>query len=216
MLGPRVPICLFFCLDCLSAALRPRASRREMMLRRTPARALAAGAQAESELNLVPIMNLVVCLIPMVLFGASFVDLGVVNASTPKFGDVRPVPPNTPEPVKVTVGLSHAGIAIKSDHALPGVAPGEAIEIPRLGDRLDLTRFYNHMVQIRDAHEAVAPLILTADERVPYAEVIRVMDAARHRLEASSYAEDEAFRSARRLRGPEGLLWPDVSLGRAH
>ena len=38
------------------------------------------------DLNLVPIMNLVVCLIPMVLLGTALVKIGVLNVNAPNFG----------------------------------------------------------------------------------------------------------------------------------
>ena len=42
------------------------------------------------DLNLVPIMNLVVCLIPIVLFGMSLVKIGVINVTLPKLGQSAP------------------------------------------------------------------------------------------------------------------------------
>lgn len=169
----------------------------------------------DSELNLVPIMNLVVCLIPMVLFGASFVQLGVINVNTPKFGPLNPGP--APEEIAhVTVGISADRLLIQADRPLPGVeAEGEPLAIPHVGGDLDLRNLYNHLARIKATYPDAAPLTLTADTQIPFEDVVRVMDAARHRLDAEAFADDLAFRSARPLEGTEGLLWPDVVLASA-
>ena len=61
------------------------------------------------ELNLVPIMNLVLCLIPVVLFGTQLVKIGITNISAPKLG---PPPQNQTPPEVKPLGLT---IAIASD-----------------------------------------------------------------------------------------------------
>ena len=61
------------------------------------------------ELNLVPIMNLVLCLIPVVLFGTQLVKIGITNISAPKLG---PPPQNQTPPENKPLGLT---IAVASD-----------------------------------------------------------------------------------------------------
>lgn len=43
--------------------------------------------ETESELNLIPVMNLFVCLIPFLLMAAAFTQMGAVDAETPSRSD---------------------------------------------------------------------------------------------------------------------------------
>ncbi|MFN3202017.1 MAG: ExbD/TolR family protein [Bradymonadia bacterium] len=180
-------------------------------------RAYVRSAEAESELNLVPIMNLVVCLIPMVLFGASFVQLGVVNVNASKFGPAIPSPnPPAEPPVTITLGIGAHGFSIQGDRPLDDAGEQAPIEIPRLETGLDLNALYSVMHQLRARFPEANPLVLTADADVPYADIIRVMDAVRLKLEADQYPTVAEFRAAQAATGPDALLWPDVVLSHAN
>ena len=67
------------------------------------------------ELNLAPIMNMVMILIPLLLMGVVFEQMGVINVSAPKLA-VGPVtedqePPEEP-PLQLTIGISTSGFTI--------------------------------------------------------------------------------------------------------
>lgn len=76
------------------------------------------------ELNLVPIMGLIVILIPMLLLMVVFTKIGVINVNAPKLS-VGPASddPDEPEkkPLNLTIGISEKGYTIA---ATGGVLPG--------------------------------------------------------------------------------------------
>ena len=87
------------------------------------------------DLNLVPIMNLVVCLIPIILYGTVLVKVGVVNVNAPKFGMGKATPSDDEEkPLNLTLGIEETGFRLKAGGAdinqLLGVDPTAAAAAP--------------------------------------------------------------------------------------
>ncbi len=72
------------------------------------------------ELNLAPIMNLVMILIPLLLLSVEFEKMGVINVSAPKLsvGPVTddPTPPEE-QPLNLTIGISNSGFTIAATGA---------------------------------------------------------------------------------------------------
>lgn len=82
--------------------------------------------EPDVELNLAPIMNLVMILIPLLLLSVVFEQMGVINVSAPKLAvgpvDSDPTPPENP-PLQLTVGISTSGFTIAATGAkLPPIA----------------------------------------------------------------------------------------------
>ena len=78
------------------------------------------------DLNLVPIMNLVVCLIPMVLVGMSLVKIGVINVNAPRFGMGQAEPSDDEDkPLGLTIAINTDAHSVKDlDHLRFGVDQG--------------------------------------------------------------------------------------------
>ncbi len=74
---------------------------------------------ADQDLNLAPIMNLVMILIPLLLISIEFEKMGVINVSAPKL-NVGPVDeqdqPEEP-PLNLTIGISTSGFTIAATGA---------------------------------------------------------------------------------------------------
>ncbi len=176
------------------------------------------------DLDLVPIMNLVVCLIPMVLAGTSLVKLGVINVSAPKFGVGGP-PPDEEEqkPLNLTVAIGQDGYRLSAPgtdiNAMLGVpvdptgAAGGGVFIPKKGDDYDFAELYNKMRAMKDKFEAERTINMTADPRLPFKEVVRTMDALRFKLVDKSVSDVAVFRQSKNEMGAGGYpveMWPDV------
>jgi biopolymer transport protein ExbD len=67
------------------------------------------------DLDLVPIMNMVMILIPLLLLSVVFEQMGVINVSAPKLAvgpvDQDPTPPENP-PLQLTIGIFTSGFNI--------------------------------------------------------------------------------------------------------
>jgi biopolymer transport protein ExbD len=181
------------------------------------------------DLNLVPIMNLVVVLIPVVLFGMSLVKIGVVNVNAPKFGMGQAAPADDDKkPLNLTIGIEEAGFRLKAGGAdinqvlgLAAEAPAtpEAMAaaaggllIPKNKDSYDYVDLYGKLVTIKEAFPEESIVNLSADSKIHFKYIIAVMDSIRYRLEQNSYPDAAAFADGMiKVDGNQmSLLWPDV------
>jgi biopolymer transport protein ExbD len=179
------------------------------------------------DLDLVPIMNMVVSLIPVVLVGMSLVKIGVVNVNAPRFGLGQAEPTDDEDkPLGLTIAvaedgfrLSATGADINAELGEPVAAPTDpdmppvpGVFIPKNGEVYNYSELYNKLVKIKDGHPDETIINLTADPKIPFKHVISVLDSMRFQLTEKSYSDAQGFTSASIMldRGQEKLLWPDV------
>lgn len=148
---------------------------------------------SENGLNLAPILNLVMILIPLLLISIEFEQLGVINVSSPGF--VKPITEVAPPPLNLTVAITHTGFQIAArGETLDPVARKDAVGDPE-PSRYDFATLYERILAIKQANPDETTLSLSADEDIPYEMVITTMDSVRY------------------LRGEERAeLFPDVTL----
>jgi biopolymer transport protein ExbD len=74
-------------------------------------------AEEDQELNLAPIMNMVVILIPLLLLSAVFVEVSVINITAPKLsvGPPSNEPPPDEKPLNLTVTIGAKGLFIAAE-----------------------------------------------------------------------------------------------------
>jgi hypothetical protein len=174
-------------------------------------------------------MNLVVCLIPIVLFGMSLVKIGVINVNAPKFGMGQAAPSDDEKkPLNLTVAVAENGfrltaggadinqvlgvaVAQPTDPAAAAGAPAGVV-IPKKKDKYDFVKLYLDLVKIKDAFPDETIINLTADAKIPVKYVVGVIDSMRFRLEGDSFSDMAAFAGASvKMEGNvQQLLWPDV------
>lgn len=180
------------------------------------------------DLNLVPIMNLVVCLIPIVLFGTALVKVGIVNVNAPRFGmGQAEAVEDDKKPLNLTLAIGEDGIRITASGAdinevlglAPAAAPADEAAapaagplIPKKGDQYDYMELYNKLSAIKNRYPEETIVNLTADARIPFKVLIATMDVLRVRLEQDTYEDFGAFQTASMKydQGAPQLLWPDV------
>lgn len=182
------------------------------------------------DLNLVPIMNLVVCLIPMVLLGMSLVKVGVVNVNAPKFGQGAATPEESDKkPLNLTVAVGADGFRLQATadlNAALGTVPAAPspdaaaadptaappVLIPKKGEEYDYVELYNKMKVLKDKFPDESIVNLTAEAKIPFKHLIFVMDSLRVQLANDSYSDLDAFKNAelKYENNQPVLLWPDV------
>ena len=182
------------------------------------------------DLNLVPIMNLVVCLIPMVLLGMSLVKIGFVNVNAPKFGMGAAAPEDTDEkPLNLTIAiaadgyrLTASGADINSIMGLPPLDPTDPAAaaaaaaagptIPKKGELYDYVDLYNKLVAIKKQFPNESIVNMTAERDTHFMYLIGTMDVMRVHLEAETYDDLDSFKAAtpKYEDNQVALLWPDV------
>lgn len=179
------------------------------------------------DLNLVPIMNLVVCLIPMVLFGMSLIKIGVVNVNAPKFGMGAAAPDESDEkPLNLTIAVAADGYRLTAsgadintimglppvDPTNPAAAAAAGPTIPKKGEKYDYVELYNKLVAIKKQFPNESVVNLTAERDTHFKYLIGTMDVMRTYLEADTYDGMDAFQAAsvKYEDNQVALLWPDV------
>lgn len=188
---------------------------------RTAQRARATG-ESPADLNLVPIMNLVVCLIPIVLLGTSLIQVGTVDVEAPRIcASCGGAADTEPLGLRITVGAegfelrAHDRVALHTalmDLLDPTVAEPEHVAIPRKGEALDFVGLYNALVQVKTERPDAVTVSVNAGEGVPWKEVVATLDVARTRLGADHYDDAAALAAAHPRAAGQDLLFPGATL----
>jgi len=162
-------------------------------------------------------MNLVMVLIPAVLYNTQLVKIGMLNVNAPKIGPSPPKPqPNPKKSLNLTVAVGKEGFILKSTsvdlYEVLGMAKpegeNETIKGPLLKKKnqdlenkegkdisqldYDYVALYNALVKLKDLYEDEKLLTLTGDPDTPFKYFIRVMDVVRYRLN-KEYSPVENF-----------------------
>jgi len=118
------------------------------------------GLDEAPELNLAPIMNMVMILIPLLLMGVVFEQMGVINVSAPKLA-VGPVtedqePPEEP-PLQLTIGISTTGFTIAATGSklppIPGCPESSPATVCAKGNA-DIAAMLGEMRSLREKYDA--------------------------------------------------------------
>ena len=162
-------------------------------------------AEADAELNLIPILNLVLMLIPAILITAVFVQIAVINVAAPlldgSIGQPSPAEPPSRQ-LRLTIALTDQGIHIAGSGGLlvgPTAASGaRGPTIPRTASgEQDWAALQRTLIAIKDAFPEETRCIITAEPEIPYAQLVEAMDAARETAD-------------RRLLFPDVVLSPEL------
>lgn len=129
------------------------------------------GTRARKDLNidvpLVPFLDLLLCCVMFLLVTAVWNELGVLNASQLTAGPTMDVPINLPR-IQVTLRIAVDGYVLSST----------------AGDQQELSGHDPHALQKllrarRVVDAAEQPLTITAEDGVPYADLVAAMDVVR-------------------------------------
>ncbi len=150
-----------------------------------------------TELNLVPVMNLVTILIPFLLMAAEFVHLAVIDSTLPAIGkpEVEELDPNEKPPLVLSVHITDEGLTIAgADHVLnpEGAATEgeeeEADKGPTIPckvtpcadiDSYDFAELTRLLDLIKDEYPDDENVILVPESRISYELIVKVMDYTR-------------------------------------
>ena len=142
-------------------------------------------ARKESqEMNLLPVMNLMVILIPALMLGAAFYHLGNIPTSIPDNVPASSDQPQKKDP-KVTVYLK-----VMPDHVkLEGV--GEILDkaatlaldkmLPNVQGKPDLKGIQAHLMSVKTKYPKSDTVWVLPDPTVKYAVLVDIMDVSRER-----------------------------------
>ena len=145
-------------------------------------------AEMSSDVDLVPIMNLVTILIPFLLMASSFVTLAAIDSTLPAIGPPTEASEPDPDKLNLSIAITDEGWTLLGADAVLG-APAEGEErgptvpcskpgcpTPDSYDAKELTRILG---TIKDRYEDEENCILVPESDIPYEVLIITMDSSR-------------------------------------
>ncbi len=133
------------------------------------------------EVNLIPVMNLFVVLIPFLLMSAAFYHVGIIPASVPSQTSGSSDIAAAKDQVTVNLVLDAEGIRISASSAVldQDTLDELSLEIPRNDKGYDLDQLARALLAIKLEYPASDTLILLPTPEVAYQDIVRVLDTAR-------------------------------------
>ncbi len=128
----------------------------------------------EVDINIIPVMNIFLLLIPFLLLTAAFVQLAIVELSLPTLNknrtqQVQQKPKNL---VLILLSVKEKGFQLKS--------PGFKFQpVDKINDKYNYTQIVEQLKQIKNKHPQAEDIIISPEARVKYDIIIKVMDRCR-------------------------------------
>ncbi len=134
-----------------------------------------------AEPNLIPVMNLFVAMIPFLLLAVAFFQLGVIPATLPTHTEnTSDIEPDT-RAVTVSLIVNDQGFTISAmNQSLPEAQLATlARTVPKEGGQYNLDGLQEALQSIKQLFPNSDTLILLPTERIPFSDIIRVLDTSR-------------------------------------
>ena len=138
----------------------------------------------DTELNMIPIMNIFLVIIPFLLTSVSFFHIKVISTSVPVMADSMHESVK-PEKIKLTVIVEMRRADMRLSAAAEKLDPQELEQFkqkikPQTAGMYPLMELNAYLQSIKSIYPASDTLILIPDETVIYESIIQAMDAARN------------------------------------
>ncbi len=142
--------------------------------------------EADPELDLVPIMNMVTILIPFLLLSVQFVNLAVIDSTLPAISkEVSTTEKPEEEKLNLSVAITDKGFTILGASGVLGNPKGEGSTVPCVPegcpnvDAYDTKKLTELLGQIKDEYPEEQNVILVPESSIPYEVLVATMDATR-------------------------------------
>ena len=140
--------------------------------------------EEEPDINMIPIMNMFMVLIPFLLISASFFHIKTINTSVPVHANKPAATEEQKEVKKITVVLeikeNELRISALTDTPNDLSLSDKQSIIPRTpGSEISVAVLADHLKKLKAQYPQSDTMILIPDDAVTYNEIIRAMDCAR-------------------------------------
>ena len=145
----------------------------------------AKSQETEVEIDMVPIMNMFLVLIPFLLISSSFLHLKAINTSIPvQSSSAQVLEDETKSEVKLTLLVSlendQLDVQVSADELSTKEKNDLAFSLPRLANgRYDLVEFTQRIAMLKQKYPLSDTLLLTPSDDIAYEDIVFVMDAGR-------------------------------------
>lgn len=129
------------------------------------------------EINVTPVMNLFICLIPFLLISAVFIQLSIIETNAPASKASTAAGNNKPSLVIVMIDGKGFSLAASGKISSSITKP---IIISRRKRDYDYAQLTRQLVALKRNDPKAEDLLMVADPTTPYSVLIDTMDAARN------------------------------------
>jgi len=144
-------------------------------------------APEATEINLTPVMNLMVVIIPLLLGSAQFIKLGIIELNLPPGVGAKaaamPLPKETAKRLDLAITITDEGFYISSSMAVLQSTAGQGPSIPLKEGKYDYTALTEKLYEIKQKVKGRFPdedrVIIQAESDITYQVIIDTMDASR-------------------------------------
>ena len=134
------------------------------------------------DLNLIPLMNLFVTMIPLLLLTAAFYHIGMVSVSVPTQSEAESDVATGKTSVTINVRMSDQGLTLTASSSTLADTELRSLDtfITKKAGKHDLKRLSQILERIKRKYEQSDTMMLVPSSRTSYDEMIATMDAARN------------------------------------
>ena len=140
--------------------------------------------EEDTDVNMIPIMNIFLVIIPFLLTSVSFFHIKAINTSVPVMTDSADSDAKPVEDIKITVIVEIKSHSLQLSAVAEELEPNELrrfdqiLKLDGAGD-YPLSEFNQFLQSVKADYPASNTLILIPDGEVIYDTIIQAMDAAR-------------------------------------
>lgn len=138
---------------------------------------------SEFELDLAPLLAVMVKLVPVLLISSAFVQMMVIETELPQVvSEAIQRQEQQPTPTNVAIEVdAKEGINI----VITEKGKDQVENIPLKNGAFDYPTLHQKLIAVKKAHPEIFKIELNPDGKVPYNEVVKVMDEARQAHDSS-------------------------------
>lgn len=147
------------------------------------------------ELDLIPVMNLFMVLIPFLLMGAAFYHIGTIPASLPAHTPQESDVPETPTTVTVNLIVKEDVVDLSTSSVSlgPDVLEGLAASFPKKGGEYDAAGVQAHLKMLKQRYPASNTMIVLPFESLDYQSLVKLLDSTREYETGTDDKGNEVF-----------------------
>lgn len=153
-------------------------------------------SQEAQELNVIPVMNLFMVLIPFLLMGAAFLHVSVIPTSTPSHEPGAPAPEDPPTRVTANLQVERDSIALTFSGA--GVADDVAAELGAQWPVNDdgsypVEKVQQHLREVKKEYPKSNTVVVLPYDGLNYQRLVRILDKTREYKSGKTQAGDTKY-----------------------
>lgn len=137
-----------------------------------------------ADLNIIPVMNLFMVLIPFLLLGAAFYHIGVIPTSIPSHDPQEADVPKTPTTVLASLVVDEAELRLSFDSTSLSMEELQdlAVTLPKKKDgSYDTRALQARLVEVKAKYPKSNTITILPHDRLKYQDLVGVLDVTRER-----------------------------------